>query len=134
HPDKNPDPESRKLFVKIANAYEILKDEATREQYDYAIAHPEEVILSADWYADRPLSGGIVKIDRRRSIEEEKGKRKKKEEEEKYLARVPSPPAGRPRALPLAGDHGRPFSPCGERSRRQIGRPISVGPILVSLH
>ncbi|XP_020594936.1 dnaJ protein ERDJ7-like, partial [Phalaenopsis equestris] len=22
HPDKNPDPESRKLFVKIANAYE----------------------------------------------------------------------------------------------------------------
>ncbi|XP_027105048.2 chaperone protein dnaJ 50-like isoform X2 [Coffea arabica] len=42
HPDKNPDPESRKIFVKIANAYEILKDEATREQYDYAIAHPEE--------------------------------------------------------------------------------------------
>ncbi|GFS29442.1 chaperone DnaJ-domain superfamily protein [Actinidia rufa] len=44
HPDKNPDPESRKLFVKVANAYEILKDEATREQYDYAIAHPEEAI------------------------------------------------------------------------------------------
>ncbi|URD83898.1 DnaJ domain [Musa troglodytarum] len=44
HPDKNPDPESRKLFVKIANAYEILKDEATREQYDYAIAHPEEAV------------------------------------------------------------------------------------------
>ncbi|KAI8567445.1 hypothetical protein RHMOL_Rhmol02G0122700 [Rhododendron molle] len=42
HPDKNPDPESKKLFVKIANAYEILKDEATRGQYDYAIAHPEE--------------------------------------------------------------------------------------------
>ncbi|KAK8451302.1 hypothetical protein SEVIR_6G190466v4 [Setaria viridis] len=42
HPDKNPDPELRKLFVKIANAYEILKDESTREQYDYAIAHPEE--------------------------------------------------------------------------------------------
>jgi DnaJ-class molecular chaperone len=45
HPDKNPDPESRKLFVKIANAYEILKDESTRGQYDYAIAHPEEVNL-----------------------------------------------------------------------------------------
>ncbi|KAF5937741.1 hypothetical protein HYC85_025247 [Camellia sinensis] len=42
HPDKNPDPDSRKFFVKIANAYEVLKDEATREQYDYAIAHPEE--------------------------------------------------------------------------------------------
>ncbi|KAM1507550.1 hypothetical protein TB2_016617 [Malus domestica] len=42
HPDKNPVPESKKLFVKIANAYEILKDEALREQYDYAIAHPDE--------------------------------------------------------------------------------------------
>ncbi|XP_039034541.1 dnaJ protein ERDJ7-like [Hibiscus syriacus] len=43
HPDKNPDPKSRKLFVKIGNSYEILKDEATREQYDYAIAHQEEM-------------------------------------------------------------------------------------------
>ncbi|XP_061376525.1 chaperone protein dnaJ 50 [Gastrolobium bilobum] len=50
HPDKNPDPESRKLFVKIANAYEILKDEATRGQYDYAIAHPEEVFYNAARY------------------------------------------------------------------------------------
>lgn len=24
HPDKNPDPESKKLFVKIANAYEVI--------------------------------------------------------------------------------------------------------------
>ncbi|PIA50729.1 hypothetical protein AQUCO_01200155v1 [Aquilegia coerulea] len=50
HPDKNPDPESRKIFVKVANAYEILKDEATREQYDYAIAHPEEVFYNAARY------------------------------------------------------------------------------------
>ncbi|XP_044495005.1 chaperone protein dnaJ 50 isoform X2 [Mangifera indica] len=50
HPDKNPDPESRKLFVKIANAYEILKDEATREQYDYAIEHPEEVFYNTARY------------------------------------------------------------------------------------
>ncbi|OVA10920.1 DnaJ domain [Macleaya cordata] len=50
HPDKNPDPESRKLFPKIANAYEILKDEATREQYDYAIAHPEEVFYNTARY------------------------------------------------------------------------------------
>jgi len=50
HPDKNPDPESRKLFVKIANAYEILKDESTREQYDYAIAHPEEVLYNTAQY------------------------------------------------------------------------------------
>ncbi|CAN6697877.1 unnamed protein product [Malus baccata var. baccata] len=46
HSDKNPDSESKKLFVKIANAYEILKDEASREQYDYAIAHPEEVFYN----------------------------------------------------------------------------------------
>ncbi|XP_078181239.1 chaperone DnaJ-domain superfamily protein [Carex rostrata] len=50
HPDKNPDPESRKLFVKVANAYEILKDESTRQQYDYAIAHPEEVFYNTAQY------------------------------------------------------------------------------------
>uniref|UniRef100_A0A804N3N5 J domain-containing protein n=1 Tax=Zea mays TaxID=4577 RepID=A0A804N3N5_MAIZE len=50
HPDKNPDPESRKLFVKIANAYEILKDESTRAQYDFAIEHPEEVFYNTAQY------------------------------------------------------------------------------------
>nr|CAD1829627.1 unnamed protein product [Ananas comosus var. bracteatus] len=50
HPDKNSDPESRKLFVKIANAYEILRDESTRGQYDYAIAHPEEVFYNTARY------------------------------------------------------------------------------------
>ncbi|XP_050367400.1 chaperone protein dnaJ 50 [Argentina anserina] len=50
HPDKNPDPESKKLFVKVANAYEILKDEASREQYDYAIAHPEEYFYNTARY------------------------------------------------------------------------------------
>ncbi|KAH9325771.1 hypothetical protein KI387_005949, partial [Taxus chinensis] len=50
HPDKNPDPEARKHFLKIANAYEILKDDATREQYDYAIAHPEEVFYNTARY------------------------------------------------------------------------------------
>lgn len=50
HPDKNPDPAARPLFVKIANAYEILKDDATREQYDYAIAHPEEVFYNTARY------------------------------------------------------------------------------------
>ncbi|KAJ3676106.1 hypothetical protein LUZ60_003518 [Juncus effusus] len=50
HPDKNPDPESKKLFVKVANAYEILKDESTRQQYDYAIAHPEEYFYNTARY------------------------------------------------------------------------------------
>ncbi|VVA93784.1 unnamed protein product [Arabis nemorensis] len=50
HPDKNPDPESKKLFVKIATAYEILKDNETRSQYDYAIEHPEEVFYNTAQY------------------------------------------------------------------------------------
>lgn len=50
HPDKNPDPESKKLFVKVATAYEILKDETTREQYDYAVAHPEEFFYNTAQY------------------------------------------------------------------------------------
>ncbi|XP_074270034.1 chaperone protein dnaJ 50 [Silene latifolia] len=50
HPDKNPDPESKKLFVKIANAYEILKDDETRAEYDYAIEHPEEVFYNTARY------------------------------------------------------------------------------------
>lgn len=29
----------------VIAAFQILKDEASREQYDYAIAHPEEVNL-----------------------------------------------------------------------------------------
>lgn len=50
HPDKNPDPESKKLFVKIATAYEILKDNETRAQYDYAIEHPSEVFYNTAQY------------------------------------------------------------------------------------
>eukprot|EP00250_Pteridium_aquilinum_P027585 c3526_g1_i1 orf=54-884(+) len=50
HPDKNPDPDAKKTFVKIANAYEILKDEATREQYDYALAHPEQYFYNTARY------------------------------------------------------------------------------------
>ncbi|KAH9606674.1 hypothetical protein KSS87_014883 [Heliosperma pusillum] len=50
HPDKNPDPESKKLFVKIANAYEILKENETRAEYDYAIEHPEEVFYNTARY------------------------------------------------------------------------------------
>ncbi|RRT67620.1 hypothetical protein B296_00039097 [Ensete ventricosum] len=60
-------------------------------------------------YTDRPLPGGTAKIDSRWSIEREKGKKKNKRkrrkkkknaEEEKILravlARVSSPPTGRP--------------------------------------
>lgn len=50
HPDKNPDPETKSKFQKIATAYEILKDEAKREQYDYAIAHPEQFFYNTARY------------------------------------------------------------------------------------
>lgn len=32
--------------MRVMFGLQILKDEATREQYDYAIAHPEEVLFS----------------------------------------------------------------------------------------
>lgn len=50
HPDKNPDPEAHKLFEDIANAYEILKDDEKREQYDYALAHPEQFFYNTARY------------------------------------------------------------------------------------
>eukprot|EP00850_Spirogloea_muscicola_P017406 SM000149S01341 [mRNA] locus=s149:100383:103279:- [translate_table: standard] len=53
HPDKNPDPEAQKTFQKIATAYEILKDEETREQYDYALAHPEQFFYNTARYYQR---------------------------------------------------------------------------------
>eukprot|EP00270_Netrium_digitus_P008349 TRINITY_DN2492_c0_g1_i1.p1 TRINITY_DN2492_c0_g1~~TRINITY_DN2492_c0_g1_i1.p1 ORF type:complete len:323 (+),score=104.78 TRINITY_DN2492_c0_g1_i1:103-969(+) len=50
HPDKNPDPEAHQLFAEVANAYEILSDEEMREQYDYAVAHPEQYFYNTARY------------------------------------------------------------------------------------
>ncbi|RWW72895.1 hypothetical protein BHE74_00019267 [Ensete ventricosum] len=63
------------------------------------------------------VSGQLRK--KREEEEEEENKKeekekKKKEEEEKYLARAPSPPAGRPRAVAALVARGRLFSQCGE--------------------
>eukprot|EP00750_Incisomonas_marina_P017533 INCI219.1.p1 GENE.INCI219.1~~INCI219.1.p1 ORF type:complete len:513 (-),score=82.28 INCI219.1:148-1686(-) len=47
HPDKNKGAaqgEAEAMFVKIAEAYEILSDEELRQSYDYALAHPEEML------------------------------------------------------------------------------------------
>eukprot|EP00475_Leptophrys_vorax_P013013 TRINITY_DN19402_c0_g1_i1.p1 TRINITY_DN19402_c0_g1~~TRINITY_DN19402_c0_g1_i1.p1 ORF type:complete len:248 (-),score=20.67 TRINITY_DN19402_c0_g1_i1:94-837(-) len=38
------------MFAKIANAYEILFDAEKREQYDYAVAHPEEFFYNTARY------------------------------------------------------------------------------------
>ncbi|RWW34244.1 hypothetical protein GW17_00001003 [Ensete ventricosum] len=89
-----------------------------------ALYRPVHIGLAANRYADRPLSGGIAKIGHRRSISTVSGrlteklivgdrlkKKKGKEEEEKKkeevlgrrprlrVARAPSLPAGRPRAV-----------------------------------
>lgn len=50
HPDKNPDPEAHKQFAKIATAYEILYDDEKREQYDYALEHPEQFFYNTARY------------------------------------------------------------------------------------
>jgi|APAra0007618407_1042631.scaffolds.fasta_scaffold05320_1 DnaJ family protein C protein 25 len=40
HPDKNPDPESRKLFVKIATAYEVLQYFYDSETLESGLVNP----------------------------------------------------------------------------------------------
>ncbi|RZS17883.1 hypothetical protein BHM03_00050088 [Ensete ventricosum] len=104
-------------------------------------------------YADRPLPGGSVKnrpstvdfgrrwpilkeIDRRRSIEEEKGKKKRKRKKKKkrgrkntslafVLARLPSRPAGRLRAVVARWTPAAAFSPArGDATRGR--RPWSL--------
>jgi DnaJ homolog subfamily C member 25 len=42
HPDKNPEESAKEEFRKVVNAYEVLKDEESRKDYDYVLDHPEE--------------------------------------------------------------------------------------------
>lgn len=42
HPDRNKDPDAVEKFQLIATAYEILKDEDQRRDYDYMLDNPEE--------------------------------------------------------------------------------------------
>ena len=52
HPDKNQHrrAEAEQTFAQIAKAYDILKDTATREAYDYALEHPDRVMYNAFRY------------------------------------------------------------------------------------
>jgi DnaJ family protein C protein 25 len=43
HPDKNPTAEAEAIFKGIANAYSIVSDAERREDYNYALDHPEQV-------------------------------------------------------------------------------------------
>jgi DnaJ homolog subfamily C member 25 len=43
HPDKCNGDECESTFIAIAKAYEVLSDNETRADYDYALEHPEAV-------------------------------------------------------------------------------------------
>eukprot|EP00753_Platysulcus_tardus_P008849 PLAT1667.1.p1 GENE.PLAT1667.1~~PLAT1667.1.p1 ORF type:complete len:366 (-),score=112.40 PLAT1667.1:58-1077(-) len=50
HPDRNSDPSAKPKFLAVAKAYEVLKDDSTREQYDYYLDHPEEALRNQYYY------------------------------------------------------------------------------------
>jgi DnaJ family protein C protein 25 len=43
HPDKYKGPDAQEKFVEISTAYEVLKDEEERANYDYMLDNPDEV-------------------------------------------------------------------------------------------
>uniref|UniRef100_A0A0D9V1A5 J domain-containing protein n=1 Tax=Leersia perrieri TaxID=77586 RepID=A0A0D9V1A5_9ORYZ len=53
HPDKNPDPESRKLFVKIANAYEVFYNTAQYYRAYYGHKTAIETVKQTPAYKNR---------------------------------------------------------------------------------
>jgi len=63
HPDKHRGEEEKKIaqekFQKIANAYEILKDEGQRADYDYMLDNPEEYYGAYYRYYKRQVSPKI---------------------------------------------------------------------------
>ncbi|XP_069818238.1 dnaJ homolog subfamily C member 25 [Dendropsophus ebraccatus] len=60
HPDRYRTPEDRetahKNFLLVATAYETLKDEETRKDYDYMLDHPEEYYRHYYHYYSRRLA------------------------------------------------------------------------------
>ncbi|XP_053157024.1 dnaJ homolog subfamily C member 25 [Hemicordylus capensis] len=62
HPDRQRDPDGRgaesaeEKFLLIATAYETLKDEETRKDYDYMLDHPEEYYSHYYHYYSRRLA------------------------------------------------------------------------------
>ncbi|XP_054843162.1 dnaJ homolog subfamily C member 25 [Eublepharis macularius] len=61
HPDRQRDPQpggedAQEKFLLIATAYETLKDEETRKDYDYMLDHPEEYYRHYYHYYSRRLA------------------------------------------------------------------------------
>jgi molecular chaperone, putative len=57
HPDVHKSEESKskaaELFTQLATAYEILKDEEQRKEYDYMLDNPDEVYRNYYYYYRR---------------------------------------------------------------------------------
>ncbi|XP_074660225.1 dnaJ homolog subfamily C member 25 homolog [Tubulanus polymorphus] len=60
HPDRHRDPvmkeEASVMFQNIARAYEILKDEGARSEYDYMLDNPEEMWMNYYYYYRRRMA------------------------------------------------------------------------------
>ena len=60
HPDRfqkrEEKEEAEKTFLKIAAAYDVLKDEESREEYNYMLDHPEEMWQNYYRYYSRRLA------------------------------------------------------------------------------
>ena len=63
HPDRFQDPEKKaeaeKKFMQIAAAYEVLKDDESREEYNYMLDHPEEMWANYYRYYRRRMAPKI---------------------------------------------------------------------------
>mmetsp|Transcript_38842 Transcript_38842/g.62226 ORF Transcript_38842/g.62226 Transcript_38842/m.62226 type:complete len:195 (+) Transcript_38842:53-637(+) len=63
HPDKNPSDEAKNEFAKLAGAYEILSEPRRREDYDYALAHPEQEWRNrARFFRDKYFNSGYMQV------------------------------------------------------------------------
>ncbi|XP_071956689.1 dnaJ homolog subfamily C member 25-like [Antedon mediterranea] len=60
HPDKYKGKDGEKKFISISNAYEILKEEDSRQDYDYMLDNPDELYRNYYRYYRRKV---VPKVD-----------------------------------------------------------------------
>merc|ERR1739848_477288 len=56
HPDVAKDDDAEKKFMQVATAYEVLKDEDSRKDYDYMLENPEEAYYNYYRYYKRRMT------------------------------------------------------------------------------